>query len=98
MTVLETSTLELDDIQAGTLRGRPSPYAGVYILLRIDDRRAGRELLRLLLPALASAAEPADPTRQAWMSAALTFDGLKALGVPRELLATFPQEFCQGMA
>jgi len=34
-------TLELHDIQAGALYPRPSPYAGAYILLRIDDRRAG---------------------------------------------------------
>jgi hypothetical protein len=32
--------LELDDIQGGALRPRPSPYVGVFILLRIDDRRA----------------------------------------------------------
>jgi Dyp-type peroxidase family len=98
MTAVETTTLELDDIQAGTLRGRPSPYAGVYILLRVDERRAGRELLHRLLPALASAADPADPTRQAWLSAALTFQGLKALGVPEDSLASFPPEFSQGMA
>src|SRR5919199_1574132 len=98
MTAVAATTLELDDIQAGTLRGRPSPYAGVYILLRIDDRRAGRQLIRLLLPALASAADPAAPTRQAWVSAALSFQGLKALGVPEESLASFPPEFAQGMA
>ena len=98
MTAVETTPLELDDIQAGTLRGRPSPYAGVYILLRVDDRRAGRQLLRRLLPALASAADPADPTRQAWVSAALSFQGLRALGVPEESLASFPPEFAQGMA
>ena len=29
---------------------------------------------------------------------ALTFQGLKALGVPQTTLASFPQEFQQGMA
>ena len=53
--------LELDDIQSGALRPRPSPYVGVFILLRIDDRRAGRELLRRLIPALADATSPAAP-------------------------------------
>ena len=53
--------LELDDIQSGALHGRPSPYVGVHILLRIDDRRAGREFLRGVIPALAPAANPADP-------------------------------------
>ena len=50
--------LELDDIQSGALRPRPSPYVGVFILLRIDDRRAGRELLRRLIPALDRRHEP----------------------------------------
>jgi Dyp-type peroxidase family len=91
-------TLELDDIQAGALRSRPTPYAGAYILLRIDDRGAGRELLRRLLPVLATAADPADPGRQAWVAASLSFQGLKALGVPPTSLASFPPVFQQGMA
>ena len=41
-------TLELDDIQAGALYERPSPYVGTYLLLRIDDRADGRELVRRL--------------------------------------------------
>jgi Dyp-type peroxidase family len=89
--------LELDDIQSGVLHGRPSPYAGVYILLRIDDRRAGRELLRRLIPALASTTNPSHPS-QAWVSAAITFQGLKALGVPQDSLDSFPLPFQQGMA
>jgi len=96
---METSnTLELDDIQAGALRPRPSPYAGAYFLLRIDERRAGRELLRRLTPALASAANPADPAKQAWLALSLSFQGLKALGVPQASLDSFPPEFQQGMA
>ena len=90
--------LELDDIQAGTLRARPTPYVGVYILLRVDDRHAGRELLRRLLPAVDSAADPMHPDKQAWVSVALSFQGLKALGVPLDSLASFPPEFQQGMA
>ena len=90
--------LELDDIQSAALHPRPSPYVGVYILLRIDDRRAGRELLRRLIPALADATSPADPSQQAWISAGLTFQGLKALGVPQDSLDSFPLPFQQGMA
>src|SRR6266496_2148769 len=98
MTTEARITLELDDIQAGALRPRPSPYAGAYFLLRIDERRAGRELLRRLIPSLASAADPADPGKQAWLTAALSFPGLQALGVPPDALASFPPEFQQGMA
>ena len=90
--------LELDQIQSGALRARPSRYAGTYILLRIDDRRAGREMLRRVIPVLASAASPTSPAGDAWVSAALTFQGLKALGVPQDSLDSFPEEFQQGMA
>jgi len=87
-------TLELDDIQSGALHPRPSPYVGVYILLRIDDRRAGRELLRRLIPAVAATAS----SQKAWGSVALSFQGLKALGVPQSSLDSFPLPFQQGMA
>lgn len=90
--------LELDDIQSGVLRPRPSPYAATYILLRIDDRRDGGELLRRLSGVVTSAASPDRPGRDAWVSVALTFAGLKALGVPEASLASFSWEFRQGMA
>ncbi len=86
--------LELDDIQSGALRPRPSPYVGVFILLRIDDRRAGRELIRRLIPTLADATSPADPSHQAWVSAALTYPGSegagRAAGLARQLPAAVP--------
>jgi Dyp-type peroxidase family len=90
--------LELEDIQSGVLRPRPSPYAASYILLRIDDRRAGRELLRRLANVVTSAASPDRPGRDTWVSVALTFEGLKALGVARASLDSFAWEFRQGMA
>jgi Dyp-type peroxidase family len=90
--------LELDDIQRGAFSPRPSPYAGVYILLRIDDRRAGRELLRRLIPLLAPGNTPADTSEQATITAAITFQGLKALGVPQDSLDSFAAAFQQGMA
>jgi hypothetical protein len=31
-----TTELELDDIQSGVLRPRPTPYAATYIVFRID--------------------------------------------------------------
>ncbi|MET4428626.1 Dyp-type peroxidase [Mycolicibacterium sp. 624] len=99
MTTRDTPvTLELDDIQNGALHPRPSPYVGAYILLRIEDRRAGRELLRRLIPFLADATSPMDPSHQAWVTAALSYQGLKALGVPQDTLDSFPLPFQQGMA
>jgi Dyp-type peroxidase family len=90
--------LELDDIQSGVLRPRPSPYAASYILLRIDDRRAGRKLMERLGSVVASAAHPASPSADCWVSVALTYHGLEALGVPQGSLDSFAWEFRQGMA
>ena len=98
MTAKPTVTLEVDDIQAPLLHPRPTHYAGAVILGRIDDRRDGRELLRRLIPFVPSATDPPDPDRKAWAAVALSFQGLKALGVPEDTLASFPQEFQQGMA
>jgi Dyp-type peroxidase family len=91
-------TLELDDIQSGVLRPRPTPYAATYILFRIDDRKAGRELMRRLSAVVTSAANPTSPLADTWVSVALTYQGLKALGVPQDSLDTFAWEFRQGMA
>ena len=91
------SALELDDIQAGVLMPRPNPYAGAYWGLRIDDRSAGRELLRRLIPLL----EPVssyNPDRPVSLGVAISYAGLEALGVPQASLATFPPAFQQGMA
>src|SRR5215213_11306296 len=94
----ETVSLELDDIQGGVLHPRPSPYVGTYLLLRIDDRRAGRELLRRLQPVVDAGRPSSDPARGAWVTVALTYPGLTALGVPQESLDSFAPEFRQGMA
>ncbi|HEY6325445.1 MAG TPA: Dyp-type peroxidase [Candidatus Cybelea sp.] len=90
--------LELENIQNGAIRPRPYPYVGVYVLLRIDDRRAGREVLRRLLPALSTSTDPTDPSKQAWICAGFTFQGLKAVGVPEDSLESFPLAFREGMA
>jgi Dyp-type peroxidase family len=94
----EQGSLELDDIQSGALHGRPSPYVGRYLLLRVDDRTAGRELIRRLHPVIESARPSADPDRDAWVTVAFTFHGLQTLGVPQESLDSFAPEFRQGMA
>ena len=96
--IASETMLELADIQRGALHPRPSPYAGTYILIRIDDRRAGRELLRRLIPVVSPATDPAHAAQEAWISVALTFQGLKALGVQQDSLDSFPTEFQQGMA
>lgn len=98
MTSRVNTTLELDDIQSGVLRPRPTPYAAAYFLIRIDDRQAGRELLRRISREITSAANPTRPEADAYLSIAFTYQGLKALGVPQASLDTFAPEFRQGMA
>jgi Dyp-type peroxidase family len=95
---LIATELELEDIQSGALRPRPTPYHATYLLFRIDERKAGRELMRRLHPVVASAAHPTSPSGNTWVSVALSFQGLKALGVPQASLDSFSPEFQQGMA
>ena len=90
--------LELDDIQSGVLRPRPGPYEATYVVLRIDDRKAGRELMRRISRVVTSAANPTSPLADTWVSASLTYEGLKALGVPQQSLDSFSWEFREGMA
>src|SRR2546421_8897869 len=86
-TISTASTgLELDDIQRGVLHQRPSPYAGTYLLLRIGNREAGRQLVRRLYPVIESAQTSADPAQDASIAVAFTYQGLKALGVPQDSL------------
>jgi Dyp-type peroxidase family len=90
--------LELDDIQAGALFERPSPYVGTYLLLRIDDRADGRELVRRLHRLVNPAGSPIDASRGTSITVAFTYHGLRALGVPQESLDSFAPEFREGMA
>ena len=45
-----------------------------------------------------SAANPISPLADTWVSVALTYHGLNALGVPQVSLDSFAWEFRQGMA
>ncbi|MFF3002142.1 hypothetical protein ACFVTF_04940 [Kitasatospora sp. NPDC057940] len=90
--------VEIDDVQSGALRPRPVPYEGRFVFLRVDDRHAGRALLRRLLPVTSGGLPGVDPGRDAWVTVAFTHQGLRALGVPRESLDSFPRAFREGMA
>jgi len=94
----DSVVLELDDIQSGALHERPSPYVGTYLLLRIDDRADGRELVRRLTGLVDSGRPTPDPVHDAWTTVAFTYHGLEALGVPQASLDSFTPEFREGMA
>ena len=89
--------LDLDDIQATVLRERPEPYYGTHAMVRFDTAEGGRELLKRLLPHIASAEKWWD-VKYAWTAAAISYEGLKKLGVPQDSLDSFPESFKVGMA
>lgn len=93
-----TAILELADIQGTVLRRRPMPYFGSYLLYRIDDADAARQVLARLLPHVTSAADWQTPADDAWINVVFSCEGLRRLGVAEEVLAGFPVEFRQGMA
>jgi Dyp-type peroxidase family len=89
--------LELDDIQSGLLWPRPTPYAATYIGLHIENPAAGRELMGRIGAVVTPAASPTSSLGDTWVSVALTYRGLEALGVPRASLESLAWEFRRGM-
>jgi hypothetical protein len=90
--------MELSDIQGNVLRGYTYPCAA-YLFLHIDDVAAGRALLARMLPQVATAEPwPNGEAPATAMHVAFTHAGLAALGLPQEMLDSFPEEFRDGMA
>jgi Dyp-type peroxidase family len=54
--------------------------------------------VRRLHPVVSAGRPASDPARGAWVTVALTYQGLQALGVPQESLDSFAPEFREGMA
>jgi Dyp-type peroxidase family len=95
-----TSTpLELDDIQHILLTRTPA-ITGRYEFLTFDTAAGGRAWLTGLLDKVQSAADVQATMNESdrWVTLAFTWTGLRALGVPDDALATFPDEFREGMA
>ena len=92
-------TLELDDIQHILLTRTPA-MTGRYEFMTFDTATGGRAWLSELLDRVQSAADASrtmDASRR-WITLAFTWTGLRALGVDEDALATFPDEFREGMA
>lgn len=92
-------TLELDDIQHILLTRTPA-LTGRYEFLTFDSAAGGRAWLTEMLPLAQSATDVRDTVdaSKRWVTLAFTWTGLRALGVDDESLATFPDEFREGMA
>jgi Dyp-type peroxidase family len=91
--------LEFDDIQHILLTRAPA-LTGRYEFLSFRNPVGARAWLTQILAQVHSAKamrESLDKDRR-WITVALTYNGLRALGVDEASLATFPQEFREGMA
>ena len=91
--------LELDDIQHILLTRTPA-MTGRYEFLSFGNPAGGRAWLSELIPVVesAAAAQASMDSTKRWVTLAFTWNGLRALGVPEQSLATFPEEFREGMA
>lgn len=90
--------LDLDDIQY-IIFTRPPAFTGRYEFLSFEDAAGARKWLAEIQKKIPSAKQMNSSIEQnkRWVSVAFTWNGLKALGVDEESLATFPEEFRQGM-
>ena len=90
--------LEFDDIQHILLTRAPA-LTGRYEFLSFRNPAGGRAWLAAILEKVQSAQEARASVEQdtRWVSVAFTWNGLRALGLDETSLATFPEEFKQGM-
>jgi len=90
--------LELDDIQHILITRTPA-LTGQYVFLSFRDPVGARTWLEGLIEKVQSAAdvEATVGSSKRWVTLAFTWNGLRALGVDEASLASFPEEFRQGM-
>ncbi len=100
-----SDSINLKDVQGNILRGYKSSLVR-YVMLEVTDPAAARRFLRIAatgggedIPAITHE-NPGTETRN-WddpcFNIGLTFEGLRALGVPQQALNSFPIEFVEGM-
>jgi Dyp-type peroxidase family len=91
--------LEFDDIQHILLTRAPA-MTGRYEFLSFRDPAGGRAWLSAIKQTVRSAAAMRANVEkdQRWVTVAFTWNGLSALGLDEASLASFPDEFKQGMA
>jgi Dyp-type peroxidase family len=99
--------LDLHDVQGNIIKAYPRfgyPRAR-YVFFRINDGQAGRDFLSDLLPLITTSApwqlegKAVDGSARpdVTTNVALTFEGLRRLGVPQASLQSFPEDFAGGM-
>ena len=94
----ELDSLEFDDIQH-FLMARPPARAARYEFLAFGNSAGGRGWLAGLIDKVGTASSVGSSLLDArWVTVGFTWNGLQKLGVAAASLATFPEEFRQGMA
>ena len=94
----EPSSLDFDDIQH-FLMSRPPARAARYEFLSFSSAPGGRAWLTGLIDKVGTAkAVGANVADARWVTVGFTSNGLRALGLSEASLASFPEEFRQGMA
>jgi Dyp-type peroxidase family len=84
-------SLALTDIQGNILRGYGFPFAA-YLFLMVPDERSGRRFLGEIVGEVTHA-DPWDHPPETTKNVALTYAGLRALGVADNVLCTLPDAF-----
>ncbi len=88
----------LNDIQGNLLRGYNMGFAK-YLFYRWETPTQGREWVKGLFPFITTSAPwPEGPKPASALNVAFTYQGLNALGLSPNALASFPEEFRKGMA
>jgi deferrochelatase/peroxidase EfeB len=89
--------VNLSNIQGNVLRGYPSFTHAQFLFLEILSADDAKSLIQRLLDDDVVTPGLWRTKPDAALNLALTFEGLKALGLPEESLASFPTEFQDGM-
>jgi Dyp-type peroxidase family len=100
-------TPDLHDIQGNIVKAysRLGFPKARYVFFRVREGGGGRAFVRNLIPLITTSApwspngsaKSGSAVPQVAINLALTFDGLRHLGVPQASLQTFPPEFAMGM-
>jgi Dyp-type peroxidase family len=88
--------LDLPDIQGDILRGYRST-SGVYLFFEVPDATGGRSFLGELVADVQDAAPWEKPGPATATNMAITYSGLKALGVSDTILGALPSAFSEPM-
>jgi deferrochelatase/peroxidase EfeB len=94
----DVAALEFEDIQHFLMHRSPA-LAARYEFLTFRKPSAGRAWLRGITEKVTTAAAVRSGQLDArWVTVALSWNGIRALGLDDDSLASFPEEFRQGMA